>query len=69
MVHRGNFPWQREPRIRDRTYETMYLAGEISARGLRTRRYRNPTNVRPASLETLDAIALECDVAIIALSD
>ena len=38
-------------------------------RGIATRRYKKPTNTRTAPLEMLQAIAQECQVVVIALSD
>jgi hypothetical protein len=38
-------------------------------RGLGVRRYRKPTNTRTAPVAMLQAIAEECDVVVIALSD
>jgi RNase P protein component len=39
------------------------------ADGRKVRRYRKPTNTRTAPVEMLQAIAAECDVVVIALSD
>ena len=39
------------------------------ARGQKVRRYRKPTNTRTAPVEMLQAIAAECDLVVIALSD
>jgi hypothetical protein len=41
----------------------------FAARGQRVRRYRKPTNTRTAPVEMLQAIADECDLVVIALSD
>jgi hypothetical protein len=41
----------------------------FAARGQRVRRYRKPTNTRTAPVELLQAIAAECDLVVIALSD
>lgn len=41
----------------------------MSARGIRTARYAKPTNTRTAPVETLQAIATEADVVVVALSD
>jgi hypothetical protein len=38
-------------------------------RGIATRRYAKPTNTRTAPVETLQAIATQCDAVVIALSD
>jgi len=37
--------------------------------GVATRRYKKPTNTRTAPIEMLQAIAEECDLVVIALSD
>ena len=41
----------------------------LTARGVRWRRYRKPTNTRTAPVELLQQITRECQVAVIALSD
>lgn len=45
------------------------LQARLAERGIATRRYRKPTNTRVAPPELLQAIATECRVAVIALSD
>jgi hypothetical protein len=45
------------------------LEALLLERGMRTRRYRKPTNTRTAPVEVLQAIAQECDAVVIALSD
>jgi|LakMenEpi03Aug12_release.lakeMendotaPanAssembly.Ray.scaffolds.fasta_scaffold1545971_2 hypothetical protein len=41
----------------------------LAARGLSTRRYRKPTNTKPATPVLLQTIAAECQAAVVALSD
>jgi hypothetical protein len=41
----------------------------LVARGQQVRRYRKPTNTRTAPVAMLQAIAAECDLVVIALSD
>lgn len=45
------------------------LEARFREAGIATRRYRKPTNTRVAPVELLQAIATECDVVVIALSD
>lgn len=45
------------------------LEARFAERGVATRRYRKPTNTRVAPVAVLQAIATECRVAVIALSD
>lgn len=45
------------------------LAPLLAARGIATRRYRKPTNTKPATPVLLQTIAAECQAAIVALSD
>ena len=45
------------------------LAPLLAARGLSTRRYRKPTNTKPATPALLQTIAAECQAAVVALSD
>ncbi|PPR26476.1 MAG: hypothetical protein CFH40_00008 [Alphaproteobacteria bacterium MarineAlpha10_Bin3] len=45
------------------------LADGMTARGLTVRRYAKPTNTKVAPLPVAQAIALECDVVVEALSD
>lgn len=45
------------------------LQARFAERGIATRRYRKPTNTRVAPVAVLQAIATECRVAVIALSD
>jgi len=41
----------------------------LAARGVSTRRYRKPTNTKPATPVLLQTIAAECEAAVVALSD
>ena len=45
------------------------LEGLMSERGVKTARYGKPTNTRTAPRETLQAVATEADVVVVALSD
>lgn len=45
------------------------LEARLSERGVQTARYAKPTNTRTAPVETLQAIATEADVVVVALSD
>jgi hypothetical protein len=45
------------------------LAPLLAARGIATRRYRKPTNTKPAPPVLLQTIAAECQAAVVALSD
>jgi hypothetical protein len=45
------------------------LATGMTARGLTVRRYTKPTNTKVAPLPVVQAIALECDIVVEALSD
>jgi len=45
------------------------LEALMSQRGVKTARYAKPTNTRTAPIETLQAVATEADVVIVALSD
>lgn len=41
----------------------------FTSRGIRTKRYKKPTNTRTAPVEILHDISADCDVVVIALSD
>ncbi len=45
------------------------LDAQMSERGVSTMRFAKPTNTRTAPIETLQAVAAEADVVVIALSD
>jgi len=45
------------------------LERRFGEHGVKTRRYRKPTNTRVAPVELLQRISTEADVAVIALSD
>ena len=45
------------------------LEAQMTERGVETARYAKPTNTRTAPVETLQAVATEADVVVIALSD
>lgn len=45
------------------------LEERLGEKGLKVRRYAKPTNARVSPVETLQAIATECDVVVEALSD
>lgn len=45
------------------------LEAHMSERGIGTARYAKPTNTRTAPIETLQAVATEADVVVLALSD
>ena len=45
------------------------LEGLFAEKGIATRRYKKPTNTRPAPVELIQQIVQEVDVVVIALSD
>ena len=45
------------------------LEALLKQRGIETARYAKPTNVKTAPIETLQTIATEADVVVVALSD
>ena len=45
------------------------LESLMSERGVTSKRYAKPTNTRTAPIETLQAVAAEADVVVVALSD
>ncbi len=45
------------------------LEERLSQEGLKVRRYAKPTNTKVSPVETLQAIATECDLVVEALSD
>jgi hypothetical protein len=46
-----------------------HVEKRLAERGLKTRRYAKPTNVKVASIEVLQKVATEADAVLIALSD
>ena len=45
------------------------LEVQMSQRGIKTARYAKPTNTRTSPIETLQAIAADADVVVVALAD